>query len=76
MAATLNLAIWGGIAGLSTVVLVSLFTAPKSDGELRGLVYHPGAGAVVQTEERWFATPAFLAALVAACYIALNVIFR
>jgi SSS family solute:Na+ symporter len=76
MAATLNLAIWGGIAGLSTAVLVSLFTAPKSDSELHGLVYQPGAGAVVQTEERWFATPAFLAAVVAVCYIALNVIFR
>jgi solute:Na+ symporter, SSS family len=76
MAATLHLAIWGGVAGLLTACVVSLFTTPKPESELEGLVYKAGQDAVLNSGERWFRTPAFLAAIVGACYIALNVIFR
>jgi SSS family solute:Na+ symporter len=74
MAATLNLAIWGGIAGLTTACVVSLFTKPRPEHELAGLVF--SRGDEPEPHVSWFRTPAFLAAVVAACYLALNIIFR
>ncbi|MCZ2077681.1 MAG: sodium/solute symporter [Bryobacterales bacterium] len=74
MAATLHLAVWeGGIGALVTVVL-TLVTNPAPDHTLRGLVYgtHPAADEVCR---HWIRTPEFLAAIVLATFIALNVIF-
>ena len=76
MAATLNLAIWGGVAGLTTACLVSLFSKPKPEHELAGLVFGQGSEGRRQPGTAWFRTPAFLAAVVAVCYLTLNIIFR
>jgi len=70
----LNLAIWGGAAGLTTACVISLFTKPLRDHELAGLVF--GHADDPKVQGGWFGTPAFLAAVVAACYLALNIIFR
>jgi len=76
MAATLNLAIWGGVSGLVTACAVSLFTKPKPEHELAGLVFNHSSDTAQGPKVDWFRTPAFLAALVAAAYVALNIVFR
>ena len=76
MAATLNLAIWGGASGLVTAVVVSLFTKPRPEHELAGLVFNHSSDTAQGPKVAWFRTPAFLAALVAAAYVALNIVFR
>jgi SSS family solute:Na+ symporter len=76
MAATLNLAIWGGVAGLVTACVVSLFTKPRPEHELAGLVWGHTSEEAPRARSSFFRTPAFLAAAVAACYLALNFIFR
>jgi hypothetical protein len=53
---------------------VSLFTKPRPEHELAGLVF--GQGSAPKVQVAWFRTPAFLAAIVAVCYLALNIIFR
>jgi SSS family solute:Na+ symporter len=76
MAATLNLAIWGGAAGLVTAVLTSFVTRPPSPENLAGLVWGHAADTGRPAAARWYRTPALLAAVVLACYAALNLIFR
>ena len=76
MAATLNLAIWGGVSGLVTACVVSLFTKPRPEHELAGLVFNHSSDTAQGPKVAWFRTPAFLAALVAAAYVALNIVFR
>jgi hypothetical protein len=75
MAATLNLAIWGGIAGLITACVVSLFTNPRPEHELAGLVFNH-ASDTPRRQVAWYRTPAFLAVLVAIAYVTLNIVFR
>jgi hypothetical protein len=75
MAATLNLAIWGGAAGLVVAVLLSFVTEPHPKEKLAGLVYEYR----IQTKQSgspWYQTPEALAASVAVLFIALNVVFR
>src|SRR5213076_2676498 len=55
MAATLNLAIWGGVAGLTTACVVSLFTKPRPEHELAGLVF--GQGRPPKAQVAWFRRP-------------------
>ncbi len=77
MGATLNLAVWGGAAGLLTAVVVSLFTTPVPPERLRGLVYGlTDAEPAPAVRMAWYRTPVFLAVVVMAAYVALNVIFR
>ncbi|MBI3668011.1 MAG: sodium/solute symporter [Acidobacteria bacterium] len=75
MAATLNLAVWGGAAGLLTAVLVSFVTQPKEPAQLAGLVFGQ-MGGHPEAAHAWYRTPAFLAAIVMAAYVTLNIIFR
>ncbi|HVX65362.1 MAG TPA: sodium:solute symporter family protein [Bryobacteraceae bacterium] len=77
MGATLNLAVWGGAAGLLTAVIVSLLTKPVPEEKLHGLVYgltdrEPES----QGPRAWYRTPLFLAGMVMALYAVLNVVFR
>lgn len=74
MAATLNLAVWGGIAGLVTCLLVSAFTVPKSEAELQGLVYQ--ASRPVPEPQSWSKRPLLLAIGVAILFFTLNILFR
>jgi len=76
MAATLNLAIWGGVAGLVTACVVSLFTKPRSEHELAGLVFNHASDTAPRPQVAWFRTPAFLAVLVTIAYVTLNIVFR
>ena len=76
MAATLNLAVWGGAAGLLVGVGLSFVTECPKPENLRNLVYGFVRDEPVAAPQKWFATPLSLAALVAILYIALNVIFR
>jgi SSS family solute:Na+ symporter len=76
MAATLNLAIWGGVAGLTTACVVSLFTKRRPEHELAGLVFNHASDKAPGPRVAWFRTPAFLAAIVTAVYVALNIVFR
>lgn len=76
MAATLHLAVWGGAAALATGVVVSFFTKPVASEKLAGLVYGHGDEPDSQAGTPWYKTPVFLAVVVLAVYVALNVIFR
>ena len=69
MAATLNLAIWGGAAGLTTATVVSLFTRQKPEAELAGLVYGHAGNIAQHSHARWYRTPGFMAAVVAFCFL-------
>jgi SSS family solute:Na+ symporter len=74
MAATLNLAIWGGGAGLITSVLLSFVTKPKPVEQLAGLVIE-----FANAEEepvRWYYRPGLLAAGVGVLFFTLNFVFR
>ena len=67
-------AMWSLIANVLVTVLVTLFTRPKPDHELEGLVY--GLTELPATGEfSIFRRPLTWAAAVAICFIALNVIF-
>jgi SSS family solute:Na+ symporter len=75
MASTLNLAIWGGAAGLATAVFLSFVTKPPSLQNLKGLVYSH-AHKEPASSQKWYRTPEFLAVEVLLLFIFLNVIFR
>jgi hypothetical protein len=68
--------VWGGAAGLVTSVVTSFFTRPPAPENLAGLVWGHAAESAHLGGTRWYRTPAFLGAIVLACYLALNVIFR
>jgi SSS family solute:Na+ symporter len=76
MAAPLNLAIWGGAAGLATTVLVSFFTRAPKPENLQGLVYGYTRDSAGTRRCPWWRTPEFLAVMVMALYLALNIMFR
>jgi SSS family solute:Na+ symporter len=73
-------AIWAFVAGVVVLVLVSLVTKPKTDEELRGLVW-----GLTRKEERdvdadprdklWWRSPALLGGVAIALVVALNIIF-
>ena len=69
---------WGAIVAWTTcfvvTVGVSLLTAPKAEGDLRGLVYGL-AERSVQSEPAWHQRPAVLAAVVLTLTLALNILF-
>jgi SSS family solute:Na+ symporter len=74
MAENLYRFIWSWLVCVLVTVLVSLFTRPKPDAELEGLVY----GFASMPAERavpFYRRPIFAAALVAAVFVYLNVIF-
>jgi SSS family solute:Na+ symporter len=75
MAATFNLAIWGGGAGFVTAVGLSFFTSPHPKERLVGLVYEYSRVRQEPTE-RWFDTPETLAIAVAIAFLVLNYAFR
>jgi SSS family solute:Na+ symporter len=75
MAATVSLALWGGLAGLTTTILASLVTRPVPEERLKGLVF----GLMPYAPERarpFYAKPGFLAVLVMVVFTVLNVVFR
>jgi SSS family solute:Na+ symporter len=76
MAATLNLAVWGGAAGLATAVLLSFVTRPPSKENLDGLVYGYMPPTASGWRSPWYRTPAFMAGIVLVLYVALNITFR
>jgi SSS family solute:Na+ symporter len=73
-------AIWAFVAGVVVLVLVSLVTKPKTDEELRGLVW-----GLTRKEERevdpdprdklWWRSPALLGGVAIALVVAFNIIF-
>ena len=74
MAENLYRFIWSWMVCVVVTVLVSLATTPKPDSELRNLVYglsEMPPGAVVPFYRR----PLFAAALVAAVFAGLNILF-
>jgi SSS family solute:Na+ symporter len=74
MAQNLACAIWSLVANVGVTVAVTMVTRPKPDAELAGLVYGlteiPGEGHFA-----WFQRPATWAAVVAAAFVLLNIIF-
>jgi SSS family solute:Na+ symporter len=74
MAENLYRFIWSWLVCVIVTVLVSLVTRPKPDSELRNLVYGlspmPSDGVVP-----WYRRPIFAAALVAAAFVGLNLLF-
>jgi len=74
MAENLYRFIWSWLICVVVTIMVSLFTTPKPESELPGLVYGvtriPGGPAVP-----FYRRPLFWAAIVAAVFIALNVYF-
>ena len=75
MDATLHLAIWGAIAGLSISTVLSYFTTPKTDQELAGLVYDRSTAAQPDSGA-WYSNPKFVSVVIVVILIALNVSFR
>jgi SSS family solute:Na+ symporter len=74
MAADMYRALWSWIICVVVTVVVSLFTQPKPDAELVGLVY--GATEIPKEENvSWFHKPAFWAVVVGAVLIGLNILF-
>jgi SSS family solute:Na+ symporter len=61
-------------ACFSVTVLVSLFTTPKADTELAGLVYSTTAR-IDDSATVWYARPATLGLLVLAAVVVLNLMF-
>jgi SSS family solute:Na+ symporter len=76
MAATLNLAIWGGAAGLVTTVALTFITKPPSAENLDGLVFGYTPAPPPSRHTAWYRTPAAMAAVVMVLFLALNLIFR
>ncbi|WP_165219749.1 sodium:solute symporter family protein [Aquisphaera sp. JC669] len=74
MAENMYRALWSWIICVAVTVIVSLYTRPKPEEELAGLVYGsttiPGEGDVP-----FWLRPIFWAGVVAAIFVALNVIF-
>lgn len=74
MAENMFRALWSWLICVGVTVLVSLFTKPKTDAELNGLVY--GATVIPHDGARTlFQKPIFWAGVVAIVFIALNIIF-
>jgi hypothetical protein len=74
MAVNMWSAIWSLLITLGTVIMVSLFSTPKSDPELATLVY----GLTPLPDEGWapfYSKPTFWAAVVMAVLIAVNIYF-
>ena len=66
---------WGFAVNALTAWLVSLAGEPKSDGELKGLVFWLREPRV-PTSQSWVYRPATLAVAVALLTITLNIVFR
>ncbi|MFN7996860.1 MAG: sodium:solute symporter family protein [Bryobacteraceae bacterium] len=75
MAATLNLAVWGGVAGFLTTIGVSLVTKPKPVESLAGLVFGHSSTSE-HSDSPWYRRPTYLAIAVGILYLLLNVWFR
>ena len=74
MASNVWMAVWGFVAGLVVVVLLSLLTNPPQEEKLKGLVYSSAAVKEKSTGP-WYRTPEFYAVVVMALFIALNIKF-
>jgi SSS family solute:Na+ symporter len=74
MAENMYRGLWSWIICVVVTVAVSMFTKPKPESELVGLVY---GATVIPTEAQvpLYSRPAFWAVIVAIVFIALNVIF-
>lgn len=75
MAATLHLAVWEGVTGVAVTVLVSLFTKPAPEDQVKGLVWERQAEAAEVRPSR-FGAPELLAVAALTLFAVLNVIFR
>jgi SSS family solute:Na+ symporter len=74
MAADMYRALWSWIICVVVTVVVSLFTQPKPESELNGLVY--GATQIPHEESvSIFHRPAFWATVVGIIFVALNILF-
>jgi len=73
MASNVWTAVWGLVAGLITLVVVTFLTESPAEDQLRGLVYAYSARETAT--KRWYRTPEFYAALVVGLVIYLNVKF-
>jgi SSS family solute:Na+ symporter len=73
MAQDMYQALWSFVVCVLVTVFVSLATQPRPEGELAGLVY--GLTDVPKVKATWYKKPIFWAALVAAIFVVLNVIF-
>jgi SSS family solute:Na+ symporter len=74
MAVNMYSALWSLLVCVGVTVLVSLVTRPKSDDELKDLVY----GMTHVPDEglcRWYKHPKFWAAVVLAALVAVNILF-
>lgn len=67
-------AIFAWTACFLITILVSLFTAPHEESQLKGLVY--SLTERIRESGAWYERPAFLGVIVIALLIALNLIFR
>jgi SSS family solute:Na+ symporter len=74
MAENLYRFIWSWLVCATVTVLISLVTKPKPDAELRGLVYGL-APLPFEPAVRFYRRPIFGAAIVAAAFICLTIIF-
>jgi SSS family solute:Na+ symporter len=67
-------AIFAWSACFVITILVSMFTAPREDSQLKGLVY--SLTERIRESGRWYERPAFLGVIVIALLIILNLIFK
>ena len=74
MAVNMYSGFWSLVVCLSVTILVSLFTKPKPEAELKDLVF---GLTKIPTEEvgPWYSSPKLWAAVVLVVLIAVNIIF-
>jgi solute:Na+ symporter, SSS family len=73
MASNIWTAVWGLVAGLLVMLVITLLTDPPGENKLKGLVFSYAAQS--QTTQRWHRRPEFYAVVVLAMFIYLNVKF-
>lgn len=67
-------AIWAWSACFLITIVVSIVTAPRPDGDLKGLVY--SLTERIREGGAWYERPAFLGGIVIALLVVLNLIFK
>lgn len=68
-------AVWGWIACFGVTILISLFTTPKTDAELVGLVKGLTVDETGTVKVAWYGKPGFWAAISFVVLVILNVVF-
>jgi solute:Na+ symporter, SSS family len=74
MAANVSMAVWGFVAGILVLLVVTPLTSAPSDEKLQGLIYRPDEISR-DSKDPWYSGPWMYASVVVLLFITLNIIF-